>query len=189
MMRKTSVALAATLVGAALVGGGHVANAEPLRTVPAIPEEYRAVLPAAAKTCPQVDAPLLAAYLADASAFKAEEVSAAGAISAGQLMPQMWAKYARPGEVPTDPVASTNVSARFLCATAEQVDKAAPAISDPDVKTTFALIIVNMGDAVLPELVDKSAFTNPDRTAALKESVPYAGRVLTLRNEYRKQGL
>lgn len=204
VLSKSATAVVASVAAAASVfAAAPAAHADPVKA-PEIPTVYRAGLVEAGKICGQVDAPLVAAVLADASGFKADSVSAAGMISAGQLPPKVWEQYARDGEKPTDPTSSSLVTARHLCAVAGEVDKAAPAVSTPDVKTTMTLVVFNAGDSVLPHLLDGGgASARPHQVAgsaapsdeaaasatAIRTSSEYAARILALRNAYRTQGI
>lgn len=204
VLSKSATAVVASIAAAASVfAAAPAAHADPVKA-PEIPTVYRAGLVEAAKICGQVDAPLVAAVLADASGFKADSVSAAGMISAGQLPPKVWEQYARDGEKPTDPTSSSLVTARHLCAIASEVDKAAPTVSTPDVKSIMTLIVFNAGDSVLPRLVDGGAPSarphipagasvpaedDAATAAALRASTEFATTILALRDVYRTQGI
>lgn len=58
-----------------------------------VPEEYRAIVLAAAKQCPAVPARVLAAQIASESGWDPTAVSSAGAQGIAQFMPATWAEY------------------------------------------------------------------------------------------------
>ncbi|KXP11553.1 hypothetical protein AXK57_22020 [Tsukamurella pulmonis] len=202
MARNRILSKAAAAAAVIAVLAAPAASADPVK-VPEIPNEYRAGLVDAGKVCKQVDSPLVAAVLAHETEFQADKVSPAGMVSAGQVPPKVWEQYARDGEKPTDPTSSSLVTARHLCAIASEVDKAAPTVDTPDVKTIMTLVVFNAGDSMLPHLVDggsasakphvAAGSTTPAEDAAtagtIRRSTDYAQAVLELRDAYRTQGI
>jgi len=117
-----------TTLVAVLAGGGQ-AQAAPIGTNPAgavlrpgtVPAAYTGLLARAARTCPQVTAPLLAAQIQAESGFNPRAVSPAGAQGIAQFMPATWAVVGRheagPGTAdPFDPADAIPAMARYDCA-------------------------------------------------------------------------
>jgi hypothetical protein len=90
------VLVGVTLAGAFVLLGG----VDWLRDRQAIvvPEEYRAVILAAADRCPVVPPEVLAAQLASESSWDPRAVSPAGAQGLAQFMPRVWEQYAVDGD-------------------------------------------------------------------------------------------
>lgn len=192
-MTKASYALAISAVAIGLSATGYIAHADPApatgtASAPAVPEQYRSAIAEAGKTCAQVDGPLIAAVLSVETGFQADRVSPAGMVSAGQLPPQVWKQFARPGEEPTDAAAGTRVTARYLCSLAGDVDKFATGAT-AEGKAAFLLTTYSAGQGFAQRVRDGAALADPSTPQILTETAPYVARVLAARDEYRKQGI
>lgn len=173
-----------TVCAATLVYGAAAAHADPDPAAPPVPAEYKAAVAEAGKVCQQIDPPFVAALLSVASNFDAKAKSAAGAISAGQLMPKTWEQFSSPEDSPTDPASSARVTAKYMCSVADRIDKKnPPAASRP----TFYLIEMIAGPAMADKIIDKTITAT--EAQALPEVTTVASKILKLRDEYKKQGV
>lgn len=73
--------------------GYRFLNARGLIGPDQVPEQYRAIVLAAAKQCPAIPAKVLAAQIASESGWDPAAVSPAGAQGIAQFMPRTWAEY------------------------------------------------------------------------------------------------
>jgi soluble lytic murein transglycosylase-like protein len=85
--------LAATGLVVAIIGSIAWAHRGP----PTVPEEYRALVVAAARTCPGLDAHVLAAQLEQESGWDARALSSRGAQGIAQFLPRTWKAYGLDG--------------------------------------------------------------------------------------------
>lgn len=190
-MNKSSCALVASLLALGISGTSFAAHADPnpaASAVPAIPAEYRAPLSEAGKTCPQVDAPLVAGILSAETGFRTDLTPPSGAVSVGNIPPMMWAKFAKPGEQPSDPAAGTHVTARYLCSVAADVEKISAGTS-AEGKTALLVTAFSAGSTFATRLRDGSALADTSTPAILTETAAYTAKVLSARDEYKKQGI
>ncbi len=97
--------------------GGATLNAA------SIPTEYVALVERAAATCADESAPLIAAQIAQESAWNPRAVSRAGAQGIAQFMPGTWAGYGNGGDV-FDPADAIPAQARMMCDLFAQVKAA-----------------------------------------------------------------
>lgn len=84
-MRRSLPLLPAAVVVALLAGCGA--------GTPVVPEQYRADVRRAAKECPQVTAPLIAAQIQQESGWDPDAVSPSGAEGIAQFMPETWQRW------------------------------------------------------------------------------------------------
>lgn len=84
----------------------------------AVPEQYAALVEAAAASCPGLPVEILAAQIEAESNWNPRAVSPVGAKGLGQFMPATWASFGQ-GD-PFDPAASIAAAARYDCYLLEQ---------------------------------------------------------------------
>lgn len=87
------VLLVAGVLGAGGWFGYQFLHARGLIGPDEVPEQYRAMVIAAAKKCPIIPAKVLAAQIASESGWDPTAVSPAGAQGIAQFMPATWAQY------------------------------------------------------------------------------------------------
>jgi murein DD-endopeptidase MepM/ murein hydrolase activator NlpD len=85
-----------------------------------VPAEFVGPILAAAQTCPEVTAPLLAAQIEAESNFKVDATSSAGAIGPAQFMPGTWEMYGVDAngdgkKDPRDPADAVAAQANYMC--------------------------------------------------------------------------
>jgi len=120
--------LALLLTGAVFSQNPAVAATATLNTAK-VPPAYVDLIQAAARTCPQITAPLLAAQEQAESGFHPGAVSPAGAQGIAQIIPSTWAQYGRDengdGRAdPLDPQDAIAAQARIMCDLVDQVQAA-----------------------------------------------------------------
>lgn len=94
-----------------------------------VPDEYRALIRAAAKRCPQVPVRVFAAQIAAESGWDASAVSRSGAQGIAQFMPVVWEQYGidanKDGEASIwDPLDAIPSAARLNCINRDLVEQA-----------------------------------------------------------------
>ncbi|HEY3514539.1 MAG TPA: peptidoglycan DD-metalloendopeptidase family protein [Kribbella sp.] len=137
---------------AVVLGGGHHSPSDPelvsygrgLRPG-SVPPEFEQPILAAAQTCPEVTAPLLAAQIEAESNFKTDVVSKAGAIGPAQFMPGTWATYGVDADGdgkkdPRSPADAVMAQAKYMCRLVDIVRPLGGATID------FALAAYNAGE-------------------------------------------
>jgi soluble lytic murein transglycosylase-like protein len=90
---RVALPLAATGLVVAIIASIAWAHRGP----PTVPEEYRALVVAAARTCPGLDAHVLAAQLEQESGWDARALSSRGAQGIAQFLPRTWKAYGLDG--------------------------------------------------------------------------------------------
>lgn len=100
-------------------GGGGTGGGGPLNPA-GIPAAYVPMLQAAAKYCPEVTAPALAAQLKQESGWNPNARSPVGASGLAQFMPATWATWGQDTDHsgsadPTDPADAIDAQGRFMC--------------------------------------------------------------------------
>lgn len=91
-----------------------------------IPEQYRPLVEAAARTCPEVTAPLLAAQIQAESGWNPRAVSPANAQGLTQFIPGTWQAYGVDGNGdgvrdPFEPADAIPAQANYMCQLVKQV--------------------------------------------------------------------
>ncbi|WFB09788.1 lytic transglycosylase domain-containing protein [Streptomyces sp. LX-29] len=144
--------------------------------LPTIPDEYRPMIESAARTCPQLSVPLLAAQI-DAESGWREDADSGHAQGISQFAPVTWSEWGRDGDgdgkadvwKPADAIPS---QARYMCHLYEVVEDVA---GDP---TELALAAYNAG----PNAVLKAR-----GIPRIDETEGYVDRIVrTLLPDYRK---
>lgn len=95
----------------------------------AVPAEYAGIIARAARTCPEITAPLLAAQIKQESGFNPQATSPVGAVGIAQFMPGTWRTVGVDGDGdgiadPRNPVDAITTQARYMCDQVAQVRRA-----------------------------------------------------------------
>jgi soluble lytic murein transglycosylase-like protein len=96
MSKGVSLGLPLATLGVVAVLAGALVWAD--RGPPTVPKEYRALVVAAAASCPGLDSRVLAAQLEQESGWNPQAVSGKGAQGIAQFLPRTWQAYAVDGD-------------------------------------------------------------------------------------------